>query len=316
MLTDAIYRVGCKGNVLQHQNAAFLHFLFSSVSPAFSAIPSPSHSPFSVFPSFLIHFLCITPLLSTPIYSALPPPIFHKHTLYFSLLPSVTLIPSSPPSLSSSALWHFPLLLPFTPFIISLSHLRSRHLILSISFPPLSLLPIYFVILDTSHCLSALLSPPTPPFNLLFKAGHVICYLILSLLFYNTNAQMSTNVINNTGGQSVQTFSCLFWTHTWMHRQPADSQVWWGHKSHCYKLQYKVSEQWVEMPPHSFKIRLLWWCCLQSVPYKTKDMQEFVAVFHIKGSSFWLWDTACGNPFSLLWIKHKISYFGLQWPAI
>lgn len=120
--------------------------LFSSVPLAFSAIPSPPRSPFSVYPSFLIHFLCITPLLSTPIYSALPPPIFHKHTLYFPLLPSVTLPPSLLPSLalfqcvitlSSTSLLH-PL------FIISLSFPQSRHLMLisRVSFPPLSLLPI------------------------------------------------------------------------------------------------------------------------------------------------------------------------------
>lgn len=132
MLWDAIYRAGCKGNVLQHQN------LFSCISSSPQLLPlsqpslPPSCSPFSsVFPSFLIHFLCITPLLSTPIYSALPPPILHKHTLYFSLLPSVTLPHSFPPSLPPQ----FPLLLPFTLFIISLSLLWSRHLILSASFP-------------------------------------------------------------------------------------------------------------------------------------------------------------------------------------
>lgn len=140
--------------------------MFCSIKTFFSCISSspqflplsqpslpPSHSPFSVFPSFLIHFLCITPFLSTPIYSALPPPIFHKHTLYFSLLPSVTLLHSFPPSLSSSELWHFPLLLPFTLFIISLSLLRSRHPILSVSFP----LSLYF------------------PSSLSFSVHHTVC---------------------------------------------------------------------------------------------------------------------------------------------
>lgn len=149
----------------------FLHFLLSSVPPAFSAFPFPPHSPFSVFPSFLIHFLCITPLLSTPIYSALPPPIFHKHTLYCPLLPSVTLLPSFPRSLSSSALWHFPLLLPFSPFIISLSLLRSRHLMLSVSFPLIfaSHLVCHSVYIAPSVCSAVIL-----PFNWLFKARHVI----------------------------------------------------------------------------------------------------------------------------------------------
>lgn len=59
--------------------------------PAFAAAPPPSpHSMFSIFPSFLIHFLCITPLLSTSIYSALRLPIFHKHI--FSLL-SIPFLP-------------------------------------------------------------------------------------------------------------------------------------------------------------------------------------------------------------------------------
>ena len=136
--------------------------MFCSFKTFFSCVSStrfpqtslpPSHSPFSVFPSFLIHFLCITPLLSTPIYSALPPPIFHKHTLYFSLLPSATLLLSFPSSLSSSALRHFPLLLPFIPFIISLSLLQSRHPILSISTP----LYLYF------------------PSSLSFSVHHAVC---------------------------------------------------------------------------------------------------------------------------------------------
>lgn len=128
----------------------FFFLAFFPSSPQFLRLsqpsPPPPRSPFSVYPSFLIHFLCITPLLSTPIYSALPPPIFHKHTLYFPLLPSVTLPPSLPPSLALLqcviTLSSTSLLRPL--FIISLSFLRSRHLMLisRVSFPPLSLLPI------------------------------------------------------------------------------------------------------------------------------------------------------------------------------
>lgn len=129
MLQDAICRAGCKGNVFET-----LKPLCISSSPQFlwiSSIPSPSHSPFSVFPSFLIHFLCITPLLSTPIYSALPPSIFHKHTLYFSLPPSVTLLCPFPPfpllqcimKLFSSSPLH-PLYYCFIFSPISSSHMR------------------------------------------------------------------------------------------------------------------------------------------------------------------------------------------------
>lgn len=65
-----------------------------------SLIAFSRHLSFPPAPLFLLSlslisdpFLCITPSLSTPIYSALPPPVFHKHTLYFSPLPSL----GSPP---------------------------------------------------------------------------------------------------------------------------------------------------------------------------------------------------------------------------
>lgn len=64
---------------------------------------------------------------------------------------------------------------------------------------------------------------------------------MLPLLFYNTDVQMSANVINNTGGQSVQAI-CPIWAHTWMHRQLADSDIWWCDKSLNYKLQYEVKQ--------------------------------------------------------------------------
>lgn len=57
------------------------------------------------------------------------------------------------------------------------------------------------VYITLSVCTAAVL-----PFNWLFKACQVIWYLILPIVFYNTNVQMSANVINKTGGQSVQTF--------------------------------------------------------------------------------------------------------------
>lgn len=119
---DAIYRADCKREKSSIRTFYFLHFLFSSVPPAFLVVPSPPHrSTFSVFPSFLIHFLCITPLLSTPIYSALPPPILHKHTLYFSLpflqtLCWPPLLPHSPPLHYDTFLFSFsiPLSLSFS----------------------------------------------------------------------------------------------------------------------------------------------------------------------------------------------------------
>lgn len=175
MLRDSIYKVNCKKMFCSVKNPFFSHFLFSSVPPAFSAIPSPSHSSFSVFPSFLIHFLCITPLLSTPIYSAFPPPIFHKHTLYFSLLPSVTLLPSFPPSFSSSALWHFSSTSPSPPLLSVCSLLWLHHPILCVSLtliftPHLDCHSVYILL---SVCTAVIL-----PFKRLFKT---YCCMVLNV---------------------------------------------------------------------------------------------------------------------------------------
>lgn len=149
--------------------------LFSCISsspqflPLFSpAIPSPPHSLFSVFPSFLIHFLCITPLLSTPIYSALPPPILHKHTLYFSLLPSVTLFPSSPllahsPPLRYDTFLYISPSAPLLSLCLFPGHVISCQALFS---PSSSLLPIY-------HSLNITLSvhtPLLPPFSLVIQS--------------------------------------------------------------------------------------------------------------------------------------------------
>lgn len=118
----------------------FLAFPLPLSSSCFLCHPFPPHSSFSVFPSFLIHFLCITPSLSTPIYSALPPPFFHKHTLYFSLFPSVTLLPFFPLSLSLTLLQCimslFPLLLLFSPLLSLCFLLWLHHPILGTSFNP------------------------------------------------------------------------------------------------------------------------------------------------------------------------------------
>lgn len=120
----------------------FFFLAFFPSSPQFLRLsqpsPPPPRSPFSVYPSFLIHFLCITPLLSTPIYSALPPPIFHKHTLYFPLLPSVTLPPSlprSPPVRYNTFLY----VSPSPPFyyLFVFSPVTSSHANLTRFFPPL-----------------------------------------------------------------------------------------------------------------------------------------------------------------------------------
>lgn len=147
MLADAICRV--EKCFLQHRNLFSLRFfpLLLSSSRSLSH-PLPPRSPFSVYPSFLIHFLCITPLLSTPIYSALPPPIFHKHTLYFPLLPSVTLHPSLPSSLPRSPPVRYNTFLYVSPslplfyYLFVFSPVTSSHANLTCFFSPLSLLPI------------------------------------------------------------------------------------------------------------------------------------------------------------------------------
>lgn len=268
-LGDAIYRVGWKGNVLQHQN------LFSCISSSPQFLPSlsqPSLPPLTLHSQSFPHFWSIFYALLH--YSQLP---FTVHYLLPSFTNTLcTSLPflqslSFPPSLSSSALWHFPLLLPFTPFIISLSLLRSRHLMLSGSFP--SSLPFSIHSIRTAVIL---------PCNWLFK--HLMLPFVSALL-----QQMSANVINNTGGQSVQTFICPFWAHTWMHRQPAD---WSDDVINLYitscntKSNRWTSSVWKSHPVAFKSDNFL--CCLQPVLCCTKDTQEFRAVFHVKGGSFWL----------------------------
>lgn len=140
------------------------HFLVTSVPP-------PRYSS-SVFPSFLIHFLCTTPSLSSPICSALPPPVFHKHTLYFSPLPSL----GSPPV-------HYntfpPLLPPFSRFIISLfpSLVTSFYTLPSLS---LSLLPVEVVTQCTMTVCAAAAAFPLFYFFRESKTYHLIWLLTVN----------------------------------------------------------------------------------------------------------------------------------------
>lgn len=112
MLGDAIYRVGCKGKCFAASKPFFLRFLFSSVPPAFSAVPSPLSlyvlslslisDPFFMHYSITLnsHLQCITSsrlsqthfILLSPSFShfaSLPrPPLVHYDTfLYFSPSP-------------------------------------------------------------------------------------------------------------------------------------------------------------------------------------------------------------------------------------
>ena len=116
---------GCKG-CFAASKPFFLRFLLSSVPPAFSAIPSPLSLPvLSPFPHFWSIFYALLH------YSQLP---FTVHYLLPSftntLCTSLSFLQSLcfPPSLSSSALWHFPLLLPPSPPLLSLC-LFSGHVI-------------------------------------------------------------------------------------------------------------------------------------------------------------------------------------------
>jgi len=133
---SSVYSASCSAMLYRKCFAAskhfFLQFLFSSVPPAFSSIPSPLS--LSVLSLSLIFWSIFYALLH---YSQ-PPFTLHyilpsfPNTLYTSLsfLQSLCFPSSFPPSFSSSA--HFPLLPPFTLFIIPLSLLWSRR---SDSFP-------------------------------------------------------------------------------------------------------------------------------------------------------------------------------------
>lgn len=185
----------------------FLAFPLPLSSSCFLYHPFPPHSSFSVFPSFLIHFLCITPSLSTPIYSALPPPFFHKHTLYFSLFPSVTLLPSS---LSHSPSVHyvtFPLLLLLSPLLSLCFLLWLHHPILGTSFNLIFTLHLHChsVVMPQSVGTAVIL-----PFKCLFK--DVIWFLMLTVIF---TTHMSANVINNTCNFWFLLAPCLFHTQTY-----------------------------------------------------------------------------------------------------
>lgn len=155
-------------------------------------------------------------------YSQLPFTVHYllpsfTNTLYTSLSFSQSLcFPHSfSPSLSSSALWHFPFPSPLHPlynlFVSSLgTSSHTKHLFYPYLYFPSSLL------FSMPYCLSALLSSSL--LNWLLEACYVIWYLMLSLLFYNTNIQMSANIINNNSGQSFNLFVPLR-THEWTDKQ-------------------------------------------------------------------------------------------------
>lgn len=145
MLGDAICRVEKCFCSIETFFFSCVFSLFSSVPPAFSAIPSPSSlsllslslisDPFFMHYSITLnsHLQCITSSHLSQTHFILPSPSFSH---FASLPPSLALL-QCVITLSSTSL-----LRPL--FIISLSFLRSRHLMLisRVSFPPLSLLPI------------------------------------------------------------------------------------------------------------------------------------------------------------------------------
>lgn len=163
-----------KGNVLQHERPTRLFRAVSRFFQFISALPVVP-PPFALFPSFLIHLLCITPLLSSPIYSALPLPIVHTHTsspsfCHFAALPCfshciLTLF-------STLTSFRFPLCLFFP---VKSSH--TKHFFPTVSFFFISFLVSFSLISTLAVCTAAVL-----PFSRLFKACHV--NLVLSLFFF------------------------------------------------------------------------------------------------------------------------------------
>lgn len=181
--------------------------LFSSVPPALSAIPSPLALPSQSIPHFWSIFYALLHYSQLPFTVHYLLPSF-TNTLYTSLsfLQSLCIPPSLLPSLallqcvitlSSTSLLRSPF------FIISLSFLRSRHLMLisRVSFPPYHYFPSSLSFCIHPRCLFALMSSFLS--NWLFKACHVLWYLTPPQLFYNSNLQMSANVINSASGTSV-----------------------------------------------------------------------------------------------------------------
>lgn len=187
----------------------FLAFFPSS--PQFLPLSQPSPPPLALPSQSIPHFWSIFYALLH--YSQLPFTVHYllpsfTNTLYTSLsfLQSLCIPPSLLPSLallqcvitlSSTSLLRSPF------FIISLSFLRSRHLMLisRVSFPPYHYFPSSLSFCIHPCCLFALMSSFLS--NWLFKACHVLWYLTLPQLFYNSNLQMSANVINSAGGTSV-----------------------------------------------------------------------------------------------------------------
>lgn len=171
MLREAICRFGSKGNVLQHQNLffSFLHFLFSSVPPAFPAFPSPLSFPLSVLslslisdPFFMHYSITLNSHLQCITSSRLSQTHFVLLSLSFShfasLLPSLTLLQCIMTGSSLS-----PLQTLYYLFVSSL--VTSSHA--NISFPLIftSHLPFPSIYITLSVCTAAVL-----PFNWLFKA--------------------------------------------------------------------------------------------------------------------------------------------------
>ena len=172
----------------------FLAFHLLLSYPCFLWLPfPPSPSRFSVFffisdPFFMHYSITLNSHLQCITSSRLPQT--HFPSASFSL--SVTLPPFFlPPSLSSIASRHFSLLPCFTPFIIPLSLLWSRHLILNVSPSHIFLSHLVCLPLHIRLPFSILIGYSKHPMLMWLQ------YCLLSMLFYNTTVQMSANVISS-----------------------------------------------------------------------------------------------------------------------
>ncbi|MEQ2219638.1 hypothetical protein XENOCAPTIV_021175 [Xenoophorus captivus] len=150
-------------------------FLSCVSSPSFFSHHHLSHSLFClslISDPFFMHYS----ITLTPIYSALPLPIFHKHSLSFffcSFLPRL-------PMLHNYTIQYFCLTSFYYPFVFS-----------PVTSPHTKDFYTYLLLASNILCLSTLS-------NWLFKECHVHLVSMLPIvLFYNTIEQMSAKVISS-----------------------------------------------------------------------------------------------------------------------